>query len=119
MRRRNSHDGLVVFWVKLRRRGYTRSISGLYKLLRRIGGAPIKLPNPKYIPKPYEQMRYPGQKVQIDVKYVPSACLVGEAVEDVKECGGYYYQYTFFLFLLCNLSLNNLQISDAPAFCKT
>ncbi len=95
MRRRNPHDGLVVFWVKLRRRGYTRSISGLYKLLRRIGGAPIKLPNPKYIPKPYEQMRYPGQKVQIDVKYVPSVCLVGEAVEDAKECGGYYYQYTF------------------------
>lgn len=95
MRRRNPHDGLVVFWVKLRRRGYTRSISGLYKLLRRIGGAPIKLPNPKYIPKPYEQMRYPSQKVQIDVKYVPSACLVGEAVADAKECGGYYYQYTF------------------------
>ena len=95
MRRRNPHDGLVVFWVKLRRRGYTRSISGLYKLLRRIGGAPIKLPNPKYIPKPYEQMRYPGQKVQIDVKYVPSVCLVGEAVEDARECGGYYYQYTF------------------------
>lgn len=95
MRRRNPHDGLVVFWVKLRRRGYTRSISGLYKLLRRIGGAPIKLPNPKYIPKPYEQMRYPGQKVQIDVKYVPSVCLVGEAAEDAKECGGYYYQYTF------------------------
>ncbi len=70
MRRRNPHDGLVVFWVKLRERGYTRSISGLYKLLRRIGGNPIKLPNPKYIPKPYEQMQYPGQKVQIDVKYV-------------------------------------------------
>ena len=95
MRRRNPHDGLVVFWVKLRERGYTRSISGLYKLLRRIGGDPIKLPNPKYIPKPYEQMQYPGQKVQIDVKYVPSVCLVGEAAEDAKECGGYYYQYTF------------------------
>ena len=95
MRRRNPHDGLVVFWVKLRQRGYTRSISGLYKLLRRIGGIPSKLPNPKYIPKPYEQMQYPGQKVQIDVKYVPSVCLVGEAAEDAKECGGYYYQYTF------------------------
>ena len=27
MRRRNPHAGLVVFWVKLRQRGYTRSIS--------------------------------------------------------------------------------------------
>lgn len=97
MRRRNPNASLVVFWVKLRQRGYARSISGLYKLLRRIGGKPIKLPNPKYIPKPYEQMTYPGQKCQIDVKYVPSDCLVGEAVEDAKENGGYYYQYYNFL----------------------
>ena len=60
MRRRNPHDGLVVFWVKLRQRGYTRSISGLYKLLRRIGGNPIKLPNPKYIPKPSEPLNKLG-----------------------------------------------------------
>lgn len=91
MRRRNPHAGLVVFWVKLRQRGYTRSISGLYKLLCRSGGKPIKLPNPKYISKPYEQMQYPGQRGQIDVKYVPAACLLGEAAEDTKECGGYYY----------------------------
>lgn len=30
MRRRNPNAGLVVFWVKLRQRGYTRSITGLY-----------------------------------------------------------------------------------------
>lgn len=95
MRRRNPYDGLVVFWVKLRQRGYTRSISGLYKLLRRIDGKPIKLPNPKYIPKPYEQMKHPGQRGQVDVKYVPTVCLVGEAAEEAKENGGYYYQYTF------------------------
>ena len=81
MRRRNPHAGLVVFWVKLRQRGYTRSITGLYRVLR-------KLPNPKYSPKPYEKMYYPGQRVQIDVKFVPSACLVG----DVK--GEKFYQYT-------------------------
>ena len=28
MRRRNPHDGLVVFWVKLRRRGYTNLSPG-------------------------------------------------------------------------------------------
>ena len=89
MRRRNPHAGLVVFWVKLRQRGYTRSISGLYRVLRRLGGKPIKLPNPKKVPKPYEQMTYPGQKCQIDVKYVPKSCLVGEAAEEA------YFQYTF------------------------
>ena len=88
MRRRNPNTGLVVFWVKLRQRGYTRSISGLYRVLTRSGQMAVKLPNPKYIPKPYEQMQYPGQRVQIDVKFVPSACLVGEAT------GQKFYQYT-------------------------
>ena len=49
----------------------------------------VKLPNPKYIPKPYEQMKYLGQRGQIDVKFVPSACLVGDAK------GEKFYQYTF------------------------
>jgi len=89
MRRRNPYAGLVVFWVKLRQRGYTRSISGLYRLLRRIDGKPVKLPNPKEKSKPYEQMQYPGQRVQIDVKFVPAACLAGDAKEEK------FYQYTF------------------------
>ena len=89
MRRRNPNAGLVVFWVKLRQRGYGRSISGLYRVLRRTNQGAVKLPNPKYIPKPYEQMQYPGQRVQIDVKYVPAACLVGAAKEQR------FYQYTF------------------------
>ncbi len=89
MRRRNPHTGLVVFWVKLRQRGYTRSISGLYRFLRKHHEMAVKLPNPKYIAKPYEQMKYPGQRVQIDVKVVPSACIVGEA------SGEKFYQYTF------------------------
>jgi len=95
MRRRNPNAGLVVFWVKLRQRGYSRSISGLYRFLRKRGQMAEKLPNPKYIPKPYKEADYPGQKVQIDVKFVPVACLVGAAADEAKENGGYYYQYTF------------------------
>ena len=89
MRRRNPNTGIVVFWVKLCQRGYTRSISGLYRFLRKRGQMAVPLPNPKYIPKPYEQMQYPGQRVQIDVKYVPSICIVGQ------EAGTKWYQYTF------------------------
>ena len=88
MRRRNPNAGLIVFWVKLMQRGYTRSITGLYRVLRRMGEMAVKPPNPKYIPKPYEQMQYPGQRVQIDVKFVPAACLVGDAK------GQKFYQYT-------------------------
>jgi Integrase core domain. len=88
MHRRNPHDGLVVFWIKLRKRGYSRSLTSLYRCMQRMGLRAQKLPNPKYIPKPYQKALFPGEKVQIDVKYVPSACIVGEA------CGQKMYQYT-------------------------
>ena len=88
MRKRNPNAGLVVFWVKLTQKGYTRSITGLYRFLRKQGQMAIKPPNPKYTPKPYEQMQYPGQRVQIDVKFVPDACIVGDAK------GKKFYQYT-------------------------
>ena len=88
MRRRNPHAGLVVFWVKLRLRGYKRSITGLYRMLRKFGEPRQTPPNPKYITKPYEKMLYPGQRVQVDVKVVPTACIVGDAK------GEKFYQYT-------------------------
>jgi transposase InsO family protein len=88
MRRRNPNAGLVVFWVKLRQRGYKRSITGLYRVLVRNSLAPVKPENPKYIPKPYEQMIFPGQRIQVDVKHVPAACIVGDAE------GQKFFQYT-------------------------
>lgn len=89
MRRRNPDAGLVVFWVKLMRRGYSRSIPGLYRFLRKRGIMAVHPPNPKYIPKPYEQMTYPGQRIQVDVKFVPSACLKNSAI-----IGKQFFQYT-------------------------
>ena len=87
-RRRNPNTGLVVLWVKLRQKGYKRSITGLYRVLRRQGQLTVKLPNPKYIPKPYEKMHFPGERVQIDVKFVPESCIVGDAADEK------FYQYT-------------------------
>lgn len=74
--------------MKLRQRGYTRSVTGLYRLLRKHGEQGLKPPNPKYVAKPYEKMQYLGQRVQIDVKFVPEVCIVGEAK------GKKFYQYT-------------------------
>ena len=88
MRKRNPNAGLIVFWVKLMQRGYSRSVTGLYRVMRKQGHIAVKLPNPKYIPKPYEQMHYPGQRVQVDVKFVPEVCMVGDAK------GKKFYQYT-------------------------
>ena len=72
----------------MRARGYTRTIVSMYRMLKRLGLKQAPVAKPKYVPKHYEKMLYPGQRVQIDVKYVPSACLVGE----VK--GKHFYQYT-------------------------
>lgn len=88
---KNKDTGLVVLWVKLRRAGYTRSITSLYRVMQRIG-IYKKTPSKKkeYEPKPYEQMKYPGERIQVDVKYVPGKSLTKE----VKEREGRYYQYT-------------------------
>lgn len=90
MYKRNFHLGLVVFWVKLRQRGYSRCIVSLWRVLKRMHMQPVKPPNPKYIPKPYEKMFYPGQRVQVDVKVVPSACIVPDK-DGLKEK---FFQYT-------------------------
>lgn len=80
MRKRNPNLGLMEFWCRLRKRGYSRNIVSLYRVMKRL----TLLPNLKrtipYKPKPYEQMIYHGQRVQIDVKHVPKKCKVGDAL---------------------------------------
>ena len=88
MRKRNLKDGLIVFWVKLRQRGYTRHVSSLYRVMIKTN---LKL-NPKKKKKrkvkKYIQMTYPGERIQMDVKHVPTKCLVNEL------SGTKLYQYT-------------------------
>ena len=90
MRRRNPDDGLVTFLVKLRQRGYSRSITAFWRILKRQSLAPVKPPNPKYVAKPYEKMLYPGQRVRADVKEVPAVCIAGDA----KIMGEKFYRFT-------------------------
>lgn len=88
--RRNPNIGLVILWIKLRSAGYTRCLTTLYRSLIRLGLRTNPPKKPKYKPKPYEQMTFPGERVQIDVKMVPTECLVGE----LKNSDEKYYQYT-------------------------
>ncbi|HCL78833.1 MAG TPA: IS481 family transposase [Synergistaceae bacterium] len=89
MYRRNKRDGLVVLWVKLCRRGYSRSISSLYRVLRRLELFRLKTKNPKRRSTvPFDPALFPGQRVQVDVKHVPGSC-----IRDVVP-GTKYYQYT-------------------------
>lgn len=87
----NKDTGLVVLWVKLRRAGYTRTIQGLYHAIQRMG-IYKKAPSKKKESEPNEWVtgEYPGEKIQVDVKYVPKKCMSPE----LQEMGEKYYQYT-------------------------
>ena len=75
MRRRNPALGMVELWHRLRQRGYTRRPESLFRVMRKLGLFPCEKPKKTYMPKPYEQMTYPGQRVQVDVKVVPRRCI--------------------------------------------
>lgn len=79
---RNKED-LIVLWDTIRKKGYTRTYNSMCRVLRKMVEAETKLKKRK--PKPYKKAEYPGQKIQIDVKYVPSWCVAN---------GQKYYQYT-------------------------
>ena len=95
LRRRNPNIGLQDLWIKLKKRGYKRTIQGLAKALKRlqIPTNPSSKPSPTCKKnKPYEQMSRPGERIQIDVKYVPKECLSPELIEKYGSTG--LYQYT-------------------------
>ena len=72
-------------WDKLRERGYTRCYQSMLRAIHRLRLEETAEKRQGYKPKPYKRADYPGQKVQIDVKFVPSYCVTN---------GQKYYQYT-------------------------
>ena len=65
MRRRNPNAGLVVFWVKLRKRGYSRSIVSLWRVLRRQQLLPLKPHNPNIYPNHTRKCHIPGSACRL------------------------------------------------------
>jgi transposase len=82
--KRNGRKDLLLTFQKLRERGYTRHYGSFKRVVGRLFAVPPKK-KVKKEPKPYQRAEYPGQKVQIDVKYVPSRCVAN---------GEKYYQFT-------------------------
>ena len=80
MRRRNPQLGMVELWHRLQKRGYTRRPESLFRVMRKMGMFPAAEKKKSYTPKPYEQMQYPGQRVQVDVKVVPRKCIADSAL---------------------------------------
>lgn len=82
---KRNQDDMIVLWQKITEKGYSRCYKSMLRVLKRLKlkEEPKKKLGRK--PKPYARAEYPGQKVQIDVKYVPSYCVSN---------GQKYYQYT-------------------------
>lgn len=82
--RYNKEDKLML-WDKLREKGYKRCYKSMLRAIKRLQLEETPEKRNGYKPRPYERAEYPGQKVQIDVKFVPSYCVAN---------GQKYYQYT-------------------------
>lgn len=66
---------MVELWPRLRQRGHTRCLESLFRGMRKLEMFPKQKEEKKYVPKPYEQMSCPGQRVQVDVKVIPRRCI--------------------------------------------
>ena len=60
MRRRNPTLGMLEFWHRLRKRGYTRRPETLFRVMRKLGMFPQPKAKAPYKAKPYESRRLPG-----------------------------------------------------------
>ena len=92
IRHKNDNITLCEIWYSLRiNKGYKRHIGSLYRVMRKLGYyKQLNINNTsKYVPKKYDTPKYIGEKWQIDVKFVPTACLGPLVAPDKK-----YYQYT-------------------------
>ncbi len=87
--RRNPNIGLSELYGKLKREyAYTRHPASLFRFLRKQGiyTMPEHIKTP-YKPKHYDTPTEIGEKMQLDVKYVPKHCYTGKKIDK-------FYQYT-------------------------
>jgi len=85
MLKKHRWKDLLLAYQELRERwGYTRSYGSFKRIAARLRESKPKKKKARKS-KPYQRASYPGQKLQLDVKYVPSECVMD---------GQKYYQFT-------------------------
>jgi transposase len=82
--KRNGRKDLLLTYQRMMKRGYKRHYGSFKRMVGRLFTTRKKR-RAKKKPKPYQRAEYPGQKVQIDVKYVPKECVTN---------GQEYFQFT-------------------------
>lgn len=89
MYRRNGKYGLAETYVRCRAHGYTRSFGSMCRQIRQQGfQAKPAVRRKSYVKHVREDGQFPGDKVQIDIKYVPVQCI------RFPTYGDRYYQIT-------------------------
>ena len=80
LHRRNPHISACEMYGKLRsQKNYSGHPGSLYKVYKALGfSSKASSTKKKYKPQKYHTPESLGIKWQLDVKYVPSACYVGE-----------------------------------------
>ncbi len=86
--RRNGKYGLAQTYVRCRAHGYTRSFGSMCRQIRKKGIPAQKPSRTSYVKYQRDEGAFPGDKVQIDVKYVPQECI------RFPSYGNRYYQIT-------------------------
>lgn len=97
----NKGLGLVCLHMVLEdRHGYKRSISGLYRAVKRLGINRKRQRKKRHKAQPYDTPKIAGERIQIDVKYVPKECHAPGLSQmyqftAVDECTRLRFRYIF------------------------
>ena len=84
--KKHNWEDLILAYQEMREKyGYMRSYGGFKRIVSKLKAAKGNKKRKGRKNKPYQRAEYPGQKVQVDVKFVPEMCIVD---------GRKYYQFT-------------------------
>ena len=84
--KKHNWEDLILAYQEMREKyGYMRSYGGFKRIVTKLKAAKGNKKRKGRKNKPYQRAEYPGQKVQVDVKIVPEACIAD---------GRKYYQFT-------------------------
>ena len=88
MLKRNGIYGLAEVYVRCLSKGYTRSFGSMCRQIRKKGYKKPTIHRKSYTNYKRMDGKYPGHKVQVDIKYVPNECIKFPCY------GQQYYQIT-------------------------
>ena len=86
--KRNGRYGLAEVYVRCKAGGYARSFGSMCRQIRKFKYKPKHKKRKSYVKYNKQDGLYPGDKVQIDIKYVPNECI------KFNSYGERFYQIT-------------------------